>query len=392
MKCIIAKPFFYNNYESIGFYFKKDKELEQLIRTVHGIRWCELQGCWYIPLDKSLFTKSVETILPYAKVEYDELRDYLQKRKEILSIKTFENPHTKEHSVNNRTLASFAITPKNLHALFEMMKVLHLKAYSPKTIQVYRIEILYLMRLLGETPIDALSVQQIQSYLLWLLKVKKQSETKVHTTINALKFYFEKVLHRDKMFFEIPRPKKPLQLPTVHGVKRVKSIIEETTNIKHRCMLMLAYGAGMRVSEIVTLQLTDIVSDRMIIHIKRAKGKKDRIVALSEKLLYELREYYKAYKPKKYLFEGIGGEQYSIRSVQKVFEQAKLKAGVMQKGGIHSMRHSYATHLLEQGTDIRIIQELLGHNNLKTTERYTHVSVKLIERVQSPLDKLKWEK
>ena len=156
-------------------------------------------------------------------------------------------------------------------------------------------------------------------------------------------------------------------------------------------MLMLAYAAGMRVSEIVSLQLTDIVSERMIIHIKRAKGKKDRIVSLSEKLLLELREYYKVYRPRKHLFEGIGGEQYSIRSVQKVFEDAKLKAGVTQKGGIHSMRHSYATHLLEQGTDIRVIQELLGHNNLKTTERYTHVSVKLIEKVQSPLDKLKWD-
>jgi integrase/recombinase XerD len=129
----------------------------------------------------------------------------------------------------------------------------------------------------------------------------------------------------------------------------------------------------------------------MIIHIKRAKGKKDRIVGLSKKLLLELRMYYKLYRPKEYLFEGAGGERYSIRSLQKVFEQAKLKAGVTQKGGIHSMRHSYATHLLEQGTDIKVIQELLGHNNLKTTERYTHVSVKLIEKVQSPLDKLKWE-
>jgi integrase/recombinase XerD len=247
------------------------------------------------------------------------------------------------------------------------------------------------MRLLGSVSIELLSAQQIQSYLLWLLKVKGHSESKVHTTINALKFYFEQVLYRERMFFEIPRPKKPLQLPTVHAATRIKTIIEQTGNIKHRCMLMLAYGAGMRVSEIVSLQLSDIISERMIIHIKRAKGKKDRIVGLSEKLLFELREYYKLYRRKKYLFEGAAGEQYSTRTVQKVFENAKEKAGVKQKGGIHSMRHSYATHLLEQGTDIRIIQELLGHNNLKTTERYTHVSVKLIEKVQSPLDKLKWE-
>jgi len=326
MKSVIAKACFCNNSESIAFYFQKDIEIEYIIKSIPGIKWCTINNCWYIPFDKSLFIKCVHIISAYATVDYQQLKEYLNKRQEIVSMKNFEKRNHKEVSINNRTLASFNV-----------------------------------------------------------------SEAKVHTTLNALKFYFEQVLHKQKMFFEIPRPKKPVKLPTVHAAKRVQSIIERTTDIKHRCMLMLAYGAGMRVSEIADLQITDIVSDRMIIHIKRAKGKKDRIVSLSEKLLLDLREYYKIYKPKKYLFEGIGGEQYSIRSVQKVFEQAKLKAGVRQKGGIHSMRHSYATHLLEQGTDIRIIQQLLGHNNLKTTERYTHISVKVIEKVQSPLDRLKWQ-
>jgi integrase/recombinase XerD len=267
MKHIVVKAFVYNNQESIGFYLERDIELAQVMRTVPEVKWLQGSDCWYIPLDKSIFINAIRILSPYAKVEYGELKDYLQRRKEILAIKTFESCEPKSETVNSRTLASFAISQQNLQALFEMMKVLNLKAYSPKTIHLYRVEVLYLMRLLGSVSIELLSVQQIQSYLLWLLKVKGHSESKVHTTINALKFYFEQVLHRERMFFEIPRPKKPLQLPTVHAAPRIKTIIEQTGNIKHRCMLMLAYGAGMRVSEIVSLQLSDIISERMIIHI-----------------------------------------------------------------------------------------------------------------------------
>lgn len=159
-------------------------------------------------------------------------------------------------------------------------------------------------------------------------------------------------------------------------------------NLKHQAMLMLAYAAGLRVSEIVALKLTDIDSDRMCINIRRAKGKKDRVVALSPVLLDHLRDYFRAYRPKEWLFEGQGGGQYSVRSVQQVFKDAKALAGVKTPGGIHTMRHSFATHLLESGTDIRFIKDLLGHNSLGTTLRYTHVSLKQITLIKSPLDDL----
>jgi site-specific recombinase XerD len=190
------------------------------------------------------------------------------------------------------------------------------------------------------------------------------------------------------MFFELPRPKKPLILPKVISEEDVKRIIDCTVNIKHKAILMLGYGCGMRVSEIVQLKIKNIDSSRMAILIERAKGKKDRMVTLPATLLTVLREYYKQFRPEKYLFEGQKGEMYSIRSVQSVFKSAKLKAKVNKQGGIHALRHSYATHLLEAGTDIRIIQELLGHNELKTTMRYTHVSNNLIGKVVSPLDRL----
>ena len=168
------------------------------------------------------------------------------------------------------------------------------------------------------------------------------------------------------------------------------ALLQKMTNLKHRTMIMTGYAAGLRVSEIVRLTIGDIDSKRMTIHIRGAKGKKDRIVPLSKKLLETLRNYYRQYRPINYLFEGQYGGAYSTRSAQSILMEAKQKAGIHKKGSIHSLRHSYATHLMESGTDIRIIQELLGHNTIKTTMLYTHVSKKDITRIESPLDKLNW--
>ena len=197
-------------------------------------------------------------------------------------------------------------------------------------------------------------------------------------------------MKREKEFYDLPRPKKPFKLPDVLAEEEVISIIQKIKNLKHRTMIMAGYSAGLRVSEIVNLKVKDIDSKRMMIHIHAAKGKKDRLVPLSKKLLETLREYYTTYKPKDFLFEGQDGKSYSARSVQSILQTAKLKAKINKTGSVHMLRHSYATHLMEGGTDIRIIQELLGHNSIKTTMRYTHVSKKDIGRIESPLDKLAW--
>jgi len=272
-----------------------------------------------------------------------------------------------------------------------MVKTLQLKAYSQNTIRLYKDEMMTLIKLLGDKPVRQLKKEHIKSYLLWQLQTKKYSITKAHTTLNALKFYFEQVLHNEKIFIEIPRPKKPWQLPTVHSEQQVKKIIDAKENIKHKTMLMTGYSAGLRISEIINLKIKDIDSSRMVITIRQAKGKKDRQVPLSVKLLEQLRIYYKLYNPKVYLFEGADGGQYAIRSLQNVFQAAKKSSGNNKPGGMHSLRHSYATHLMEAGTDIRMIQGLLGHNSIKTTQRYTHVSKQQIGKVQSPLDKLSWD-
>ena len=206
--------------------------------------------------------------------------------------------------------------------------------------------------------------------------------------MNALKFLYEQVLHREKYFFEIPRPQRPEKLPKVLNENEIKRLFKATTNSKHRMILMLTYGMGLRVSEVVHLKIRDIDSKRMQVLIEAAKGKKDRYVNLPQSILKELRAYYLAYKPVKYLFEGQYGGQYTIRSVQAVFKTAMKHAKINKRVGVHGLRHSYATHLLEAGTDMVFIQNLLGHNSMKTTQIYAKVGRKEIQNVKSPLDKL----
>jgi site-specific recombinase XerD len=204
-----------------------------------------------------------------------------------------------------------------------------------------------------------------------------------------LKFYFEQVLGREKFFYDIPRPKKVQKLPKVISEEKILEGLLAVQNLKHKTLLLLAYSAGLRVSEVVSLRVTDINSDRMQININHAKGKKDRVVTLSKGLLPILRAYYLQYKPGSWLFEGsVPGEHYSIRSAQQVFKDAYKQLGLPPQCSFHSLRHSYATHLLESGTDISYIQKLLGHNDIKTTLRYARVSNKEIGQIESPLDRV----
>jgi len=179
---------------------------------------------------------------------------------------------------------------------------------------------------------------------------------------------------------------KEQTLPTVLSEEEIVAIFNETINIKHKCMLMLAYSAGIRVGELLALKIKDIDSDRMQIRIEQSKGKKDRYTLLSAKILKILRQYYRAYKPKEWLFEGVNGGKYSPRSIQNVLKRAAEAARIKKKVSMHTLRHSFATHLLERGTDLRYIQVLLGHGSSKTTEVYTHVTTKGISQVKSPID------
>ncbi len=280
------------------------------------------------------------------------------------------------------------IHPNNQNAFNQYINQLKLKAYSPNTIRMYVSEFAHLLILLKHNDVNKLTKERLKDYFLYCVKVEKMKEQKMNGKINAVKFYYEQVLHQNKMFFDIPRPKKPIKLPKMLSKKEIVKIFNQVENPKHLIMLKLCYGMGLRVSEIVNLKIEHIDSQRMQVLIEGAKGKKDRYVNLPESVLELLRSYYKQYRPKIWLFEGQYGGQYSKSSVQAVFKRSMQKAGIKKRIGIHGLRHSYATHLLESGADLRFIQELLGHNSIKTTQTYTHVSKTSIRNVKSPIDSL----
>ena len=280
------------------------------------------------------------------------------------------------------------IHPVNQEAYLNLNKQLTLKEYSVSTKRIYLAEFLHLLKLLDDFYVGDLSPKRLKDYFLYCIQVEKMKERKMNGKINAIKFFFEQVLHRPKMFFDIPRPKKPLTLPKMLSKHEVKKLFKVTHNLKHKIALQLAYGMGLRVSEVVNLKLNDIDSKRMVVHVRGAKGKKDRYVPLPKSILPGLREYYIAYKPKTFLLEGQYGGAYAKSSLQQVFKNAMNKAGINKEIGIHGLRHSYATHLLESGADMRFIQELLGHNSIKTTQVYTKVTPRSISKIKSPLDSL----
>jgi integrase/recombinase XerD len=218
---------------------------------------------------------------------------------------------------------------------------------------------------------------------------RKLSYTFQNQVISAVKLFFR---HLNKTELEVEtfrRPRREHRLPNVLSKDEVKKIIEAPANTKHRVMLCLIYACGLRRSELLNLLPSDVDSSRGVLMIRQSKGKKDRIVPISQKVIGILREYYRYYKPERYLFEGqVNGEQYSASSMQKVLKEACYKAGVRKPVTLHWLRHSYATHLLESGTDLRFIQELLGHSSSRTTELYTHVSIKSIQNIKSPFDDL----
>lgn len=192
-----------------------------------------------------------------------------------------------------------------------------------------------------------------------------------------------------RKFYFIDRPNKEKTLPSVLSTQEVIDILKQTENIKHKAILMTIYSAGLRISESINLKFKDIGSDRMQIRVEQGKGKVDRYSLLSVRTLMILREYYKQYRPTVWLFEGVKkGEQYSTRSIQQIFQDAVHKAGITKDVSVHTLRHSFATHLLENGTDLRYIQSLLGHANSKTTEIYTHITTKGFDQIKSPLDTL----
>lgn len=267
-------------------------------------------------------------------------------------------------------------------------KLLHemqLRNYSQRTISTY-ISCLSGLSKYYNKSLDKITIEQVKEYLHHRITMEKVSVAVVNQTISAYKLLHKDVLKNDYKRIDIIRPRRERKLPVIMSRDEIKKIIEATRNIKHKAILMLIYSGGLRLSETINLKITDIDSNRKQIRVRMGKGHKDRHTLLSQKALELLRMYYKLYKPRIWLFEGFGYKQYSRTSVQQIFRRAKIKAGITKPVSIHTLRHSFATHLLEQGVSIQIIQLLLGHSSPRTTCVYLHVQQYSMEKVTSPAD------
>ncbi|MCO5233021.1 MAG: site-specific integrase, partial [Chitinophagales bacterium] len=333
----------YHNQSRIAVKFPQDDELIQRFKQLKGARWSSSLRVWHLPNTKAY--------------------------RERFGISLH----------NNNELSNEVIEQLNS---FE--KWLLSKRYSSNTIKTYIDVTRTFLSNFKDKSIYEITNDDVILFNNEYILQRKLSSSYQNQFVNGIKLFFETIENRKIVVNLILRPRIEHRLPNVLSKQEVKAILEAPTNLKHRTMLSLIYACGLRRSELLNLKPSDILSDRHLIHIYQSKGKKDRVVSISDRTIEMLRIYYKAYRPQYWLFEGQQkGEQYSARSLQLVLKQALEKANIKKTATLHWLRHSYATHLLENGTDIRYIQELLGHNSSRTTEIYTHVSMRDIQNIVS---------
>jgi integrase/recombinase XerD len=293
----------------------------------------------------------------------------------------------KEPRENQRRKKKVGLKKKNRYRpeLAPLLRELHIRQYSPNTIRSYFHYNEELLDVAGKG-MEEIDNEDVRNYLLYLVEEKGVAASTINTAVNALKFFYGQILGKE-LVVDVPRPKRDRKLPVVLSKPEVLLIFARTRNIKHRAILMLMYSAGMRVSEVTRLKAHDVDGERMLVHVKGAKGRKDRYTLLSQRALQVLRKYVKKYHPHDWLFPGYEGDTHiHVRTIEKLFSNACRRAGITKPATAHSLRHSFATHLLEQGTDLRFIQVLLGHRYSRTTEIYTHVSTNTIAKIVNPLD------
>ncbi|MBN4051510.1 tyrosine-type recombinase/integrase, partial [bacterium AH-315-M05] len=235
---------------------------------------------------------------------------------------------------------------------------------------------------------EAITEEQIRQYQDYIVNKRKVSASTHNQVINSIKFYFEHVLGHERKTYWIDRPKKEKKLPHIISEEDVVRLLAASVNLKHKCIIAMLYSTGLRRGELVGLRVGDIDVDRRQVFVRGGKGKKDRSTVLGDSMAIALQHYVKEYKPAYWLFEGPGKKRYSPESVRQIVKQARHKAGIVKPVTPHVLRHSFATHLMDHGTDSRFIQELLGHENLNTTAIYAHVSIQSLQKIKSPLDRI----
>ncbi len=330
----------------IAVYFEKNAEWIARVKKLEGVRWSSSLKAWHLPDN-----------------EANRLRFKLD--------------------------LPIVLSEIHLQKIAQFKRWLSSKRYSENTIKTYTDALKTFLKYYHNKPIEQITNEDIIAFNNDYILKNKLSASYQNQTVNAIKLFFKEIEGAKLNIELVHRPKREKLLPNVLSKEEIKQILNAPTNIKHKAMLSLIYACGLRRSELLNLKPNDIDSKRGVIIIRQAKGKKDRIAPLSEKIVEMLREYYKTYKPATWLFEGqTMNEKYDERSLASVLKRALEKTNISKPVTLHWLRHSYATHLLENGTDLRYIQELLGHKSSKTTEIYTHVSTKNIQNIKSPFDDL----
>lgn len=340
----------HRNKEVVAIKISYNQKFQALLKQNFPVSWSNTKKYWWVERNKFDYKKFQACFASIAKIITPE------KKIEIVLPSTF-------------------------------LEKLQRLRYSDSTVRTYSKYFKDFIADNKDTEIDEIGPDEINDYLSNLLRASDMSSSQQNQRINAIKFYYEKVLGREKIYCKIDRPRKENRLPKVLSKGEIKRIITNCNNLKHKCILSLIYSAGLRRSELINLKITDIISDRGLICIVAAKGKKDRYSLLSKELTNSLRKYYREYRPEIWLFEGAkAGTQYSASSIANILKYACYKSRISRRITPHMLRHSFATHLLEQGTDLRYIQNLLGHSSSKTTEIYTHVSNHKLSDIKNPID------
>ncbi len=375
MEKVTIKQVIHNQNNIVLFEFKKDEKLiDTFKQQIQDFNWNQELQAWTTPyypaLKKELFQllrgkywldySGMEMKTPINKVQ-------IQTQNPVLS------PLTEEHKLHLEKFNQYLLS----------------KRYSPTTIKTYKETVSTFLRFFSTKPISEITHNDLIVFNNQYIIQKNLSNSFQNQVVNAVKLFFQIVENKKIVVELLHRPRREKKLPNVLSKEEVKAILEAPKNSKHQAMLSLIYACGLRRGELLNLTLKDIQSDRNLLLIRQAKGKKDRVIPISSKLIELLRNYYKEWKPKTWLFEGqFPNTPYSAKSLESVLKQSLTKAKIGKPVSLHWLRHSYATHLLENGTDLRYIQELLGHKSSKTTEIYTHVSTSIIKMIKSPFDDL----
>ncbi len=358
----------------IAVFCEKNSAIEQKIMGLAGRKWSATLRAWHLPdtPDMRNFLRSFFSV-------YDKGNSPVNRQ--LLVDKKFVEPALQP--------SSFKHKQAQINKLELFRKWMMSKRYSEQTIQTYIGAISVFLNYYCDVTVEELTNAHVINFNNSYVLKNKLSVSYQNQISGAIKLFFSTVENKKMETEKIHRPKKEQRLPKVMSKEEVKLILNAKHNLKHKTMLSLIYSCGLRCGELLSLTLQDVDSKRHFLNIIQAKGNKDRLVPLSDKTIAMLRDYYEAYKPKHWLFEGqIAGEPYDARSLQQVLKQAMRLAKVNKPYTLHCLRHSYATHLLEGGTDLRYIQELLGHKSSRTTEIYTHVSRSSLQKIVSPFDTL----